>query len=143
ARPPAPRRWFTTATGFGTLGYALPAAIGAALAKPGAPVVALAGDGGALYTLPELAAAAEARVPVVLLIWNNDGYGEIRHWMTDRQIEPEGVDLSPVDFEALARGFGAGYARAADAQEVAATVAAAARGAKPTVVEMRERDWRF
>lgn len=143
ARAPGPRQWFTTATGFGTLGYALPAAMGAAIARPGAPVVALVGDGGALYTLPELAAAAEARLPVILLIWNNDGYGEIRHFMQDRQITPEGVNLSPVDFEALARGFGAAYGRAADAAEVAAAIGAAKVRRGPTVIEMREGEWRF
>ena len=76
-RAPGPRQWFTGSTGFGTLGYALPAAIGAQIARPDAPVIALAGDGGALYTIPELAAAAEAGAPVILLIWNNDGYGDL------------------------------------------------------------------
>lgn len=141
ARPPERRQWFTTATGFGTLGYALPAAIGAKLARPDAPVVALAGDGGALYTIAELAAAAEVRAPVALLIWNNDGYGEIRHFMEDRGISPEGVDLSPVDFAALATGFGADHTLAKDADAVVAAIGRANGGDRPVVVEMRERDW--
>ncbi|MEL7463068.1 MAG: 5-guanidino-2-oxopentanoate decarboxylase [Pseudomonadota bacterium] len=139
AAPPGPRQWWTI-TGFGTLGYALPAALGAKLAKPEAPVVALAGDGGALYTIQELAAAAEARTPVALLIWNNDGYGEIRHWMRDGQIAPEGVDLSPIDFEALAKGFGARYARAPSIAAAVAAIGEASAGDGPMVIEMREGD---
>lgn len=139
ARPPGPRQWFTI-TGFGTLGYGLPAAMGAKLARPDVPVVALAGDGGALYTIAELAAAAEAKVPLTLLIWNNDGYGEIRHFMQDGQIAPEGVDLSPIDFAALAKGFGAGYVRARDYQAVCAAIAEADKGNRPVIIEMREGD---
>ena len=55
-----PGGWFNAATGFGALGYGPPAAIGAALAVPDAPVVCLTGDGGFQFTLPELAAAVEA-----------------------------------------------------------------------------------
>lgn len=141
-RAPGPRQWFTGSTGFGTLGYALPAAIGAQIAKPEAPVIALAGDGGALYTIPELAAAAEAKAPVILLIWNNDGYGEIRSYMQSNQIPAEGVDLSPVDFASLARGFGAEYAAATNIASLLASVSAARGRATPTVIEIKERDWR-
>jgi acetolactate synthase-1/2/3 large subunit len=137
ARPPGPRQWFTTATGFGTLGYGLPAAIGAKLAYPHRPVIALVGDGGALYTLPELAAAVEAGVAVMMLIWNNDGYGEIREFMQANQITPEGVNLSTVDFEALAKGFGADYVRATTVAEVTARIG----HPRPQIVEIHESDW--
>ncbi|MEM7546431.1 MAG: 5-guanidino-2-oxopentanoate decarboxylase [Pseudomonadota bacterium] len=140
ARPPRLRQWFTTATGFGTLGYGLPAAIGAKLAQPDAPVIALAGDGGALYTIAELAAAAEIGLPVVLLIWNNDGYGEIRHFMEDGQIEPEGVALSPIDFAALAKGFGGRYVRADTLAAICKAIGDACNGSVPVVIEMREGD---
>ncbi len=138
---PGPRQWFTGSTGFGTLGYALPAAIGAQIAKPDAPVIALAGDGGALYTIPELAAAAEAGAPVILLIWNNRGYGEIRSYMQSNQIQTAGVDLSPIDFAALAKGFGAEYAAATDIASLLAAVGAARGGSAPTVIEIKEDDW--
>ena len=55
-----PRRWMSAATGFGTLGYALPAAIGAKVGRPEAPVVCIIGDGGLHFTMPELASAADA-----------------------------------------------------------------------------------
>ncbi|MGB0505502.1 MAG: 5-guanidino-2-oxopentanoate decarboxylase [Pikeienuella sp.] len=137
AHPPAPRQWFTGATGFGTLGYALPAAIGAKLAHPERPVVAVAGDGGALYTLTELAAAVEAEAAITLLIWNNDGYGEIRDYMISNQIKPEGVNLSPVDFEALAKGFGADYLRATTMEEVTSALSPT----RPQIIEIRESEW--
>lgn len=137
AHPPAPRQWFTGATGFGTLGYALPSAIGAKLARPEKPVIAIAGDGGVLYTMTELAAAAEAKAAITLLIWNNDGYGEIRDYMVSNQIQPEGVNLSPVDFEALAKGFGAEYLRA----RTLADVTAALNPTGPRIVEIRESEW--
>ncbi len=141
-RAPGPRQWFTGSTGFGTLGYALPAAIGAQIARPEAPVIALAGDGGALYTIAELAAAAEAGAPVILLIWNNDGYGEIRSYMQSNQIQTAGVDLSPIDFAALAKGFGARYASATDISSLLAAVGAARGGSAPTVIEIKEQGWR-
>ena len=58
--PSQVRSWFNASTGYGTLGYALLAAIGAKLARPERPVVALVGDGGLQFTLPELASAVEA-----------------------------------------------------------------------------------
>ena len=75
---PQPRSYFNSSTGYGTLGYGLPAAIGAKLGAPHRPVVCLIGDGGLQFSLPELASAVEAQVPVAVVIWNNTGYGEIK-----------------------------------------------------------------
>lgn len=102
----APRTYWTSATGFGTLGYGLPGAIGAALARPDRPVVALSGDGGLLFTVGEMAAAAEARARVILLLHDNDGYGEIKAAMERVEVTPLGVDLATPDFVAMARAFG-------------------------------------
>ena len=96
-------RWFNSATGFGTLGYALPAAIGAALASPDNPVVCLVGDGGLQFSQAELASARELGLPLLVLLWNNHGYGEIRRYMLESDVEPVGVDLFTPDFLALAR----------------------------------------
>jgi acetolactate synthase-1/2/3 large subunit len=106
---PAPNRWFNAATGYGALGYGLPAAIGAARAT-GGPVVCIAGDGGLQFTLTELGAAIEERLQLILLVWNNQGYGEIKTYMVDRQITPVGVDLHTPDFVAIAKAYAmAGY----------------------------------
>ncbi len=134
----APRTWFNASTGYGTLGYGLPAAIGAKLGRPDQPVVALVGDGGLLFTLSELASAVEAEVPVVVLLWNNGGYGEIRRYMVERHIAPIGVELHTPDFQRLAAGFGCAAARVAgwDALDAALRDAAARR--VPTLIEVHE-----
>ncbi|HMR31032.1 MAG TPA: 5-guanidino-2-oxopentanoate decarboxylase [Geminicoccaceae bacterium] len=136
--PGRPRSWFNSSTGYGTLGYGLPAAIGAKLAAPGRPVVALIGDGGIQFTLPELAAAVEAGTPVVVLLWNNRGYGEIRTYMADADIRPIGVDLHTPDFVALARGFGCAAGSAGSIDELRALLADAATASRPTLIEIDE-----
>ncbi|MCZ4290925.1 5-guanidino-2-oxopentanoate decarboxylase [Hoeflea alexandrii] len=104
----APRQtaWFNSATGFGTLGYAAPAAIGAALAHPGRPVVALLGDGGFQFTLAELGSARDCGADVAFLVWNNAGYREIETSMTGSNITPIGVTPSAPDFSMVASAYG-------------------------------------
>lgn len=108
---PAPRRYFNASTGYGTLGYGLPAALGATFARPDLPVVALVGDGGVMFTLSELATAVEERLPVVILLWHNAGYEEIRRFMDASGVQRLGVDLEAPDFLAVAQGFGCAAAR--------------------------------
>ena len=93
-----PGGWFNAATGYGALGYGPPAAIGAALAAPDAPVVCLTGDGGFQFTLPELAVAVDAETPVIFVVWNNRGYREIETSMRAVGVEPVGVSPAPPDF---------------------------------------------
>src|SRR5690606_1948386 len=102
----SPRSWFNSATGYGTLGYALPAAIGAKLGCPDRLVVALAGDGGILFTLSELVSAVDCGAAVILLLHENGGYGEIRSYMEARGIEPVGVDLWNPDYVAIGKACG-------------------------------------
>jgi len=101
-----PGGYFNSATGFGTLGYGLPAAIGASIGAPGRPVVALVGDGGLQFSLAELASAIEARVPVILMLHDNSGYGEIKSYMLARGITPIGVDILTPDLASIARAAG-------------------------------------
>lgn len=136
-----PRAWFNSSTGYGTLGYGLPAAIGAKLAAPRRPVVCLIGDGGLQFTLPELASAVEAAVPVIVVVWNNHGYGEIRKYMSARDIAPVGVDPYTPDFIALARGFGCAARTAADPAALREALDDALASGTPTVIEIREADW--
>lgn len=103
---PAPRHFFNASTGYGTLGYGLPAALGAQLGQPQLPVIALVGDGGVMFTLSELATAVEYRLPVVILLWHNHGYEEIRRYMDAHGVERLGVDIQAPDFIKLASGFG-------------------------------------
>ena len=94
--------------GYGCLGCALPMAIGAKLAAPDRPVLALAGDGGFMFTIQELATLRDLGLPLVALVYNNGGYGEIRDAMDDGGIQHLGTDASLHDLIAVARGFGVG-----------------------------------
>lgn len=135
-----PRSWFCSATGYGTLGYALPAAAGA-LIGTGRPTVCLAGDGGIQFTLPELGAAREVGLPLIVLLWNNNGYGEIKGYMEARGIEPIGVDIYTPDFLTIARGFGCEAERLKDPRDLPDRLRAAAGRDRPTVIEIIERDY--
>ena len=98
--------WFNSATGFGTLGYALPAATGAGLAAPDRPVVCLVGDGGLQFLLGELAVPRDVDAWLAIIVWNNYGYGEIKTSMLAVDIDPVGVDVRPPDYSHIARAYG-------------------------------------
>lgn len=134
----APRTWFNSSTGYGTLGYGLPAAIGAKLAAPQRPVVSLIGDGGIQFTLPELASAVEANAPVIVLLWNNSGYGEIKRYMQNRNIPTIGVDIYTPDFLTLAKGFGCNAERAESFDQLRELLLRASQADRPTVIEIQE-----
>jgi acetolactate synthase-1/2/3 large subunit len=136
-----PRSWFCSATGYGTLGYALPAAIGAQLAAPDRPVVCLIGDGGLQFTVQELASAREAETPVIVLLWNNNGYGEIKSYMVARQIHPIGVDIFTPDFQMLAKGFGCEAVRLKQPSDLPALLRDATARKTATVIEIDEDDY--
>jgi 5-guanidino-2-oxopentanoate decarboxylase len=94
-------------TGYGTLGYGLPAGIGGKFGAPQRPGLVLVGDGGFLYTVQELATAVEELdSPLVVLLWNNDALGQIRDDMLSLDIEPVGVLPRNPDFALLAKAFG-------------------------------------
>ncbi|WP_027133959.1 5-guanidino-2-oxopentanoate decarboxylase [Geminicoccus roseus] len=136
--PARPRSWFNASTGYGTLGYALPAAIGAKLAVPHRPVLALIGDGGFQFTLPELASAVEAQVPIVILLWNNRGYGEIKTYMNETGVPPIGVELVTPDFVAIARAYGCAADRATGLDHLDALLQASVGRSVPTLIEIDE-----
>ena len=106
-----PGSWFNSATGYGTLGYALPASTGAGLAAPDRPVVCLVGDGGLQFSMSELAVLRDVDAWNAVIIWNNRGYGEIRTSMLAVGIEPAGVDVRPPDFAHIARAYGYAHRR--------------------------------
>jgi acetolactate synthase I/II/III large subunit len=106
-----PGSWFNSATGYGTLGYALPASTGAGLAAPDRPIVCLVGDGGLQFSMSELAVLRDVDAWTAVVIWNNQGYGEIRTSMLAVGIEPEGVDVRPPDFAHIARAYGYSHRR--------------------------------
>ena len=92
--------------GFGTLGCALPMAIGASVAAPDRPVLAIAGDGGWLFTVAEMASAVDLESNITLVLWDNRGYQQIRQSFDDVDAPRMGVDVSSHDPLTIARGFG-------------------------------------
>jgi len=131
-----PSGWFNAATGFGALGYGPPAAIGAALAVPDAPVVCLSGDGGFQFTLPELGAALDAGAPVIFVVWNNRGYREIETSMRDVGVEPVGVSPAPPDFCKLAEAYGMAAERLAAVSDLPAALKRARATGQAGLIEI-------
>ena len=135
----APGLWFNAATGYGALGYGLPAAIGAALAEPGRPVLCLVGDGGLQFSLAEFGTAVEAGTSVIVLLFNNFGYGEIKSAMVAAGVTSVGVDLHTPDFQALARAYGWSAEILSDPAELGDRLRAALRSRCPTLIELQEQ----
>lgn len=133
-----PRGWFNAATGFGALGYGPPAAIGAALAEPGTPVVCLTGDGGLQFTLAEIGSARDAGAQVIFLVWNNDGYREIETYMIDNGITPEGVRPSAPDFVKIGEAYGLPSVRVDRMEDLKTALQHAAAQVGPSLIEVRE-----
>ncbi|MCX4730507.1 5-guanidino-2-oxopentanoate decarboxylase [Streptomyces sp. NBC_01363] len=136
--PVAPEGRYLHPTGFGTLGYALPAAIGAKTADPARPVVALSGDGGLQFSVQELATAVQLRLPLPVVVFDNGGYGEIRDEMVSRGDRPTGVDLPPVDLPALARAYGGHGVRADSPEALAEALRRALDTPGPTLITVPE-----
>lgn len=129
-----PAQYFNSATGYGTLGYGLPAGIGAKAAAPDKPVVVLAGDGGVQFSIAELASAKDAKLPIILMLHDNKGYGEIKSYMVSLNIPPLGVDLFTPDFMALGKAYGWNTERIEDLDGLKAALVAAASQDEPTML---------
>ena len=135
-------RWLQPGTFFGPtaggMGYAVPSAIGAKLARPQHPAVAFAGDGGFAMTMSEVQTAVRLRLaPLVFLVFNNDGLGTIRrhqdHVFGGRRIA---TDLGHMDFGQVARGMGALGTRVTTEEEFAAAFTDALSADVPAVIDI-------
>src|SRR6266513_501305 len=135
-----PGLWFHP-SGYGALGYALPAAIGAKIAQPARAVVALAGDFGVQFTLQELMTAVELDLSLPLVVWNNGALGQIRDDMRAAGIAPIGVVARNPDFVALAGACGAAGVRVHEAAALAEALRAALARPGPTLVEAVAEDF--
>jgi acetolactate synthase-1/2/3 large subunit len=107
---------------YGTLGYSLPAAIGAKLACPKQPVVSISGDGGFLFTMQELATARAQKLDLIALVFNDNAFGAIRTYQ-DRMFSGRhvGAELVNPDFVKLGEAFGAKSVRV-EAKDIGAAV---------------------
>jgi acetolactate synthase-1/2/3 large subunit len=114
-------------------------AIGAQVAQPDRPALAIAGDGGVLFTISELATAVQENLSVVLLVWDNHAYQEIADSMDRAAMPHTATNLTPIDFVGLGHAFGSRAERVTtpDALEHAVVTALAADG--PTVLHVLDR----
>ena len=126
----------------GAMGYGLPAAIAAALARPNRPAVALAGDGGFAMTMAELETAVRERARVVAIVFDNQRYGTIRAHQERLGKGRIGTDLGPVDFAAVARGLGAQGTRVESDDEFEPALRQALTHPGPSVLHLvLDRRW--
>ena len=130
-------RHFLSSGGMGTMGFAIPAAIGAAIARPDRKVVAVMGDGGAQMTSEELIVAAEEQLPIAFVIVNNHRLGMVR------QIQEENLHrryfattIGSPDFVKLAQAYGLKGVRVTDPAKLDGALAAAIRAKGPVLVEV-------
>ena len=148
-------RHFLTSGGMGTMGFGIPAAIGAAFARPDHKTVAICGDGGAQMTFEEVVCAVEHKLPVTFVIVNNGCLGMVRQWQElfykknysgsiltvkgrprNEHLEQDlDYDYLP-DFVKLAEAHGAEAYRVIDPAKLDATIAKAVKSNKTTVVEV-------
>lgn len=131
-------RAFLYPTGVGTLGYGLPAGIGAKVASPDTPVLVLQGDGGIMFTIAELATAAQLGLGLPVVVVDNGGYGEIRNEMADRDEPVHAVALGQPDFVALAESLGCHGVRIGSATQLTEEIRTALGRDRPTVLHVRE-----
>lgn len=142
-----PRTYIST--GYqGSLGYGFPTALGVAHARRDVPVVAIAGDGGALIGLSELATAVKYNIPLTTIIFNDNAYGNIRHFQRDvyggRMIA---TDLTSPDFVKYAEAFGAKGLTANSPSELKPVLGQAIKHDGPCIIEVQVGEfpspWKF
>ncbi|WP_294220773.1 thiamine pyrophosphate-binding protein [uncultured Shimia sp.] len=123
-------------SGFGTLGYALPASIGGAMARLGKPTVCIAGDYGFQYSVQELGAAVEMKLPIPILLWDNHKLKEIEDSMVASQIAPNAVVAVNPDFCKLAESYGCLATEPKTSEELQTAVTQAFGADRPTLIRM-------
>jgi len=126
--------------GSGGIGFAMAGAVGVQLALPNRPVVAVVGDGSAMYSIQALWTAANARLPITYVIANNGGYRIIKERLksfhgVERYTGMEFKD-PPIDFVGLARSMGAGAKRITDPDDIGPAIAESTRRSGPTLLDV-------
>jgi acetolactate synthase-1/2/3 large subunit len=132
----APRTFIST--GYqGTLGYGIATALGVAHARRDVPVVAISGDGGALFTITELATAVHHQIPLTVVLFNDNAFGNVRRLQIDNyDSRLIASDLSSPDFAALATSFGAQGLLASTPEDLRHSLEIAMAYEGPSVIEV-------
>jgi acetolactate synthase-1/2/3 large subunit len=132
-------RTFLSSGGLGTMGYGLPAAMGAQAAFPGRQVIAICGDGGFQMNLQEMASLVQHQLPVKICILNNNFLGMVRQWQElffDKRYSQTCMEL-PIDFIKLAEAFGAKGLQATKPDEVEAVIKKGFKTSGPVIMEFK------
>ena len=132
-----PRSWISSG-GLGTMGYGLPAAMGAHFARPDEPISLIAGDGSLQMNIQELGTVAQYNIPIKILVLNNRYLGMVRQWQElfyDRRYAF--TDLPPVDFVGIARAYGIEGETVEAAEDVRSALSNALEHAGPYLVDFR------
>jgi len=132
-------RQFISSGGLGTMGFGLPASIGAKIGRPDATVVDISGDGGFQMTMQELATAVNYDVPVVVCILNNGYLGMVRQWQDlfwNKRYSFTCIDVQP-DFKLLAEAFGAVGMRVTEKDQVEPALREAIACGRPAVIDFK------
>ncbi len=127
-------------TGFGALGYAVPAAIGGKVGQPDKAVAAIVGDHGILYTGQAMAVAVELGLSLPIILWHNDMLGAIVECMTDNEVPPIAVRQRNPDYIALAGAFGCHTSQPNSAASFEAALSAAFVADAPTLIQLKQDD---
>ena len=130
-------------TGYqGTLGWGFASALGAAHARRDVPVVSISGDGGALYTISELATASRHNIPITAVIFNDNAFGNVRRFQIEKyNNRPIASDLKSPDFASLAESFGVKGMRAKTPEELRFCLRSSFKTSEPTVIEVPVGDF--
>jgi 5-guanidino-2-oxopentanoate decarboxylase len=131
------RCWYYSGN-YCALGPAVPMAVGAKIGAPHRPVIAVAGDGGVMFTVNELATAAEERLALPIIVWNNDALQAIVEGMDAQKIPRIGVEPKSPDFVRLAESLGCHGTRASGPEHLTQSVREALKADRPTLIEVRE-----
>jgi acetolactate synthase-1/2/3 large subunit len=130
-------REFLTSNGLGSMGYAVPGALGARLAHPDRPVVAFTGDGGFLMAVAELQTSMRENLPIVIVVLDDQQIGLIRVKQEIKGIPLYGVSIGGCDWEKLAQGFGADGTVVDTEKGLGDALGAAIRSNRTTVIGVR------
>ncbi|HVZ60600.1 MAG TPA: thiamine pyrophosphate-binding protein, partial [Terriglobales bacterium] len=130
-------REFLTSNGLGSMGFAIPGALGARMAHPKRPIVAFAGDGGFLMAVAELQTSARENLPIIALVFDDQEIGLIRVKQEIKGIPTYGVKIGGINWESLAQGFGANGAVVDSENGLSDALQAALKSDKSTVIAMK------
>ena len=130
-------REFLTSNGLGSMGYAIPGALAARIAFPDRPVVAFTGDGGMMMALAELQTARREKLPIIVLVFDDEEIGLIRVKQEIKGLAPHGVHIGGVDWEKLGQAFGADAIVVETEQALSNALAAALKSSGTTLIAAR------